>query len=92
MITAPPPDYCQEMSMDEARLRPRGFSEDARCMEQASINAIRHLCSTPGRFVSVGNDDDYEVPTPQAVTTKKVRFRYLGAGRPLPLDKGADGS
>ncbi len=32
-------------------------------------------------------DDDYEVPPPQSLATKKVCFRYLGPGQPLPLDE-----
>ena len=89
MITALPPAYYRELTVEEGSLRPRGFSDDARLMEHVSIDTARHLFSTPGSFIPAENDD-YEVPPPQSVVTKKVRFRYLGPGKPLPLDEDID--
>lgn len=34
--------------------------------------------------------DEFELPQPISVYSKRVRFRYVGPGKPIPLDEDID--
>lgn len=86
MIAAPPPAYHQEISIDDARLRPQGAGADSQLVDVTLRSAILHLKTSFEHLVRENDEYEYTPPPPQAVTTKRVRFRYLGPGKPMPRD------
>jgi hypothetical protein len=88
MITATPPAYYQQVEIDEFKQGPRGASSDSNQLDELSKRVFLHLIATPRHFLdSNGGDDEYHPPQAVAVVTKRVRFRYVGPGKPLPLDE-----
>jgi hypothetical protein len=86
MLTATPPAYYQQFEIDEVKQRPRGTSSDSSQLDELSKRAFLHLIATPRHFLEpTGGADEYRPPQAVTVVTKRVRFRYVGPGKPLPL-------
>jgi hypothetical protein len=87
MITAIPA-YIQPIENDEFKHRPKGASSDSSQLDELSKKVVLHLMSTPRHFLELTIVyDEYQPPRPLNVVTKRVRFRYVGEGKPLPLDE-----
>ena len=91
MLTATPPAYYQEFEKEESRQGPRGASSDSTQIDEISKRAFQHLISTPRHYVEFEQmGEEYNPPIPTSVTRKRVRFRYVGPGKPLPLEEDND--
>ena len=90
MLTATPSAYYQEFDREESR-HPRGASSDSTQIDEISKRVFQHLISTPRHYVEFDQmGEEYNPPIPTSVTSKRVRFRYVGPGKPLPLEEGND--
>lgn len=88
MIAVTPPAYYQQIEIDEFKQRPRGTSSDSSELDELSKRVFLHLMATPRHFLERnGGDDEYNPPQAVTVVTKRVRFRYVGPGKPLPLEE-----
>jgi hypothetical protein len=88
VITATPPAYCQQIEIAEFKQRPQGASSDSSQLDELSKRVFLHLRTTPRHFLEPdGVFDEYQPPLPVSAVTKRVRFRFVGAGKPLPLDE-----
>lgn len=74
-----------EIPTDYERLRARGASQDSTFIDDSLHKALVHLLSTPGQSLMHEAEYAYKPTPPQAYAVKKVRFRFLGAGQPLPI-------
>ena len=91
MITATPPAYYESIDVNELHSKPRGASDDSAQIDACSMLALKHLISTPRHMLEpVGDADDYNVLQPGSVRTKRVRFRYVGPGKPMQLGEDID--
>lgn len=91
MLTATPPAYYQQIEIDEFKQSPRGASNDSSQLDELSKQVFLHLTATARHWMKPNDlDDDYHPPQAVNVVTKRVRFRYVGPGKPLPLDEETD--
>ena len=88
MIAAPPPAYHQEISIDDARLRPQGAGADSQLVDVTLRAAITQMTTSFERLLSFSDDSDvYVAPGLKSVSTKRMRIIHRGPIQPTPVDE-----